>query len=69
MTYDLHLSPDIEGDINEVVDHYAEIDATLAMRFLDEVERTLRLIESYPLAGRALYGDVRRMVLDIFPTC
>ena len=67
MTYVLCLSPAIEGDVTEVADHYARIDTALAMRFTDELERTLRLIESYPLAGRVLYGDVRRMVLAVFP--
>lgn len=67
MRYVLHLSPAIEGDVTAAADYYAEIDPSLAMRFADELERTLRLIESYPLAGRILYGDVRRMVLDVFP--
>ncbi len=67
MTYLLHLSPAIEGDVTEVAEHYADIDPALAMRFADELERTLHLIETYPLAGRILYGDVRRMVLDVFP--
>lgn len=67
MRHVLHLSPAIEDDVTAAADYYAEIDPSLAMRFADELERTLRLIESYPLAGRVLYGDVRRMVLDVFP--
>lgn len=67
MTYVLHLSPAIEGDVTEVAEYYADIDPALATRFADDLERTLQLIESYPLAGRALFGDVRRMVLDAFP--
>lgn len=50
-----------------VARHYAEIAPNVADRFSDELERTLLLLESYPLAGRVLYGDVRRMVLDRFP--
>lgn len=50
-----------------VVEHYAEIAPDLAERFTDELERTLRLIECYPLTGRLLYDDVRRMVLERFP--
>lgn len=50
-----------------MAEHYAEIAPELAERFADELERTLRLIDSYPLAGRFLYDDVRRMVLDRFP--
>lgn len=67
MRYVLHVSPAIEDDVTAAADYYAEIDPSLAMRFADELERTLRLIESYPLAGRVLYGDVRRMLLDVFP--
>jgi len=67
VTYLLRLSPAIEGDVAAAVDFYANIDPDLALRFADELERTLHLIESYPLAGRLLYGDVRRMVLDVFP--
>ena len=46
MTYVLHLSPALEGDVTEVAEHYVEIDPALASRFADELERTLRLIES-----------------------
>lgn len=67
MTYILHLSPAIEGDVTAVAEHYADIDPELGMRFADELERTLHLIESYPLAGRHLYDEVRRMVLRVFP--
>jgi plasmid stabilization system protein ParE len=67
VSYLLHLSPAIEGDVTAAVGYYADIDPQLAMRFADEIERTLLLIQAYPLAARLLYGDVRRMVLDIFP--
>jgi hypothetical protein len=67
VSYVLHLSPAIEGDVASAVECYADIQPELAMRFADELERTLILIESYPLAGRLLYDDVRRMVLDVFP--
>lgn len=67
MSYVLLLSPAIEGDVAGVAEQYSEIAPELAERFADELERTLFLIEAYPLAGRFLYGDVRRMVLDRFP--
>lgn len=67
MTYVLLLSPALEDDVAVAVEHYREIAPELAERFVDQLERTLRLIESYPLAGRSLYGDVRRMVLNRFP--
>lgn len=47
--------------------YYTDIDPDLGLRFIDDLERTLLLIQSYPLVGRFLYGDVRRMVLDRFP--
>lgn len=61
------ISPAIVGDVAAVAEYYGDVDPALAGRFADESERTLRLIESYPLAGRFLYDDVRRMVLDRFP--
>lgn len=67
MTHVLVLSPELERDVAAVAEHYGEIAPELAQRFADELERTLLLIESYPLAGRFLYDDVRRMVLDRFP--
>lgn len=67
MSYVVTLSPAIETDVLTAVEHYAAIDQTLAERFTHELERTLALIETYPLAGRLLYDDVRRMVLDRFP--
>lgn len=41
VTYVLHLSPAIEGDVTEAAEHYAEIDPALALRFAGELERTL----------------------------
>jgi Plasmid stabilisation system protein. len=67
VTYQLQLSPALEADAIAAAEHYAEISPDLADRFARELERTLVLIESYPLAGRILYRDVRRMVLDRFP--
>lgn len=67
MSYTLRLHPAIEADVTATAEYYADIDQGLALRFADEVERTLRLIQAYPLAGRILYGDVRRMLLDRFP--
>lgn len=66
-SYVLHLSPAIEGDVAVAAEHYADIDSELGLRFADELERTLHLIESYPLAGRRLYDEVRRMVRGVFP--
>lgn len=64
MSYVLLLSPALEGDVAVAAEHYREIAPELAERFVDQLERTLHLIEFYPLAGRFLYGDVRRMVLN-----
>lgn len=67
MTYVLQISPAIADDVAEAVDYYAGIAPNLVLRFVEDLERTLRLIESYPLTGRSLYGDVRRMVFETFP--
>ena len=39
----------------------------LGVAFLNEVERCLRLIVSYPEAGMVLVGSVRRRLLRRFP--
>lgn len=64
MTYILHLSPEIEGDVTAAAEHYADIDPELGMRFADELERTLHLIESYPLAGSEAHQNRSRTCLN-----
>lgn len=60
MTYVLHLSPSIAGDVMAAAGYYTDIDPNLGLSFVDELERTLLLIQAYPLVGRILYDDVRR---------
>lgn len=51
MSYVVWLSPALEPDVAAIAEHYDQIAPELAKRFADELERTLLLIQSYPLAG------------------
>jgi len=56
-----------ERDLDEAVAYLAVIDTDLALRFLDDVERSARRLETFPFVGREPYRGVRRVSLDIFP--
>lgn len=58
-------------DIREAVAWYRERDPELATRFLDEVYRTLALVEQFPGIGGRVFGindaSTRQLPVDNFP--
>lgn len=58
-------------DLREAVSWYRDRDPELANRFLDEVYRTLGLLEQFPDAGGPVFGvpdvDARQLPVDNFP--
>jgi plasmid stabilization system protein ParE len=58
-------------DLREAVTWYRDRDPELANRFLDEVYRTLALIEHFPNTGGVVFGvtdpRTRQLPVDNFP--
>lgn len=66
MRFSFH--PEAERDIAEATDFYAgQAGRAVAERFLDEVERAIRLLLEYPDLGVPLARDRRMFPLNIFP--
>jgi hypothetical protein len=58
---------DAARELEEAAVFYESRVAGLGRSFLEEVERTLSLIERYPDAGAAFSRNLRRVRLDRFP--
>jgi plasmid stabilization system protein ParE len=58
-------------DLREAVSWYRKRDPQLAIRFLDEVYKTLAMIEQFPFTGGVVYGvddpQIRQLPVDTFP--
>jgi plasmid stabilization system protein ParE len=58
-------------DLREAVSWYRARDPQLASRFLDEVYKTLAMIEQFPLTGGPVFGinepQTRQLPVDNFP--
>ena len=67
----VHLRRIAKRDIREAVTWYRERDPELANRFLDEVYRTLAMLEQFPNIGGPVFGipdkATRQMPVDNFP--
>jgi ParE toxin of type II toxin-antitoxin system, parDE len=58
---------DAADELEEAAVFYESGVAGLGKSFLDEVHRTVSLIERYPDAGAAIERNLRRVRLDRFP--
>jgi len=66
VTFSFH--PDAERDIAEAMDFYAgQAGHAVAGRFLDEVERAIRLLVEYPDLGMPIAAGRRMFPLNVFP--
>jgi len=67
----VHLRQIAKHDLREAVKWYRDRDAELANRFLDEVYKTLALLERFPDTGGPVFGvespDIRQLPVDTFP--
>jgi plasmid stabilization system protein ParE len=60
--------PEAERDIAEAMDFYAgQAGLAVAGRFLDEVERAIRLLVEYPDLGMPIAKGRRMFPLNVFP--
>lgn len=64
----VRLHPGAESDLSDAFDFYLETAGTvIASRFLDEFQRTVRLIVENPEAGVPLARGRRSFPLRVFP--
>lgn len=66
MTFPFH--PEAERDIADTMEFYAgEAGSIVAGRFLDGIERAIRLLVDYPDLGMLIAGNRRMFPLNVFP--
>jgi plasmid stabilization system protein ParE len=67
MTNEVRFDPAAERELNEAADYYDLETPGLGREFLDDVERTLRLIRDHPKASPVAFDAIRMRVLARFP--
>lgn len=67
----VHLRRSAKRDLREALSWYRDRDPKLASRFLDEVYKTLALLERFPNVGGPVFGiddpETRQLPVDTFP--
>lgn len=67
MAYKVISSPKVEKDIETAIKFYADIQKSLAKRFLSELKSTLKNIPTRPYHYQIRYASVRLAHLKTFP--
>lgn len=65
MKYEFH--PEAERELYEAASRYESEVSELGLRFVDEVERVIRLLLEQPQLGSRLDDELRHFVLRRFP--
>jgi toxin ParE1/3/4 len=65
MTFEFH--PEALAELSHAAGYYAEQSPGLELRFLAEVDRAIDGIEDDPKRWRIFTGDVRRVLVHVFP--
>jgi plasmid stabilization system protein ParE len=63
----VHLRPEARADVSSVASWYEEQKTGLGSEFLDEVLRTLSMIEETPELYPRVHEDIRRALTRRFP--
>lgn len=67
----IHLRRVAKRDLRQALAWYAQRNAALATRFLDEVYKALSLLEQFPNTGGPVHGinepAIRQLPVDTFP--
>ncbi len=67
MIYRIYLRPEAEAEISETAVWYAQRSTGLGTAFLDEVSKTLAVLEENPDQYPVAEGEIRKAVLRRFP--
>jgi toxin ParE1/3/4 len=65
MTFDFH--PEALAELSHAAGYYAEQSPGLELRFLDEVQGAINRISEDPMRWRVFTGDIRRVLVHVFP--
>lgn len=63
----LIVRPEAEADIDDAAAYYAEREVSLALRFVDEVDRVMSVIRAHPRQFPLFDEPARRALLHRFP--
>ena len=64
---EIRFHPEALVEYTAAADHYAAIDPTLALRFVEAVEHAVARIRDAPAAWLTIDEDVRRCLTRVFP--
>lgn len=67
MSLRVRVTPEALADLDEAQDWYERAEVGLGLRFLEEVEKSLRSAADWPDAASAVLGSVRRALVARFP--
>ena len=56
-----------EQEVDDAVRWYDEKQEGLSREFLDELDRTVRLVKAYPLLAKQIEPEIRRFLFTRFP--
>ena len=56
-----------ETEVDEAVSWYQEQSEDESLKFLDELDRAIRVVAAYPLIAAEIEPDIRSFFLRIFP--
>jgi plasmid stabilization system protein ParE len=56
-----------DQEVADAVQWYEEQKEGLSRTFLDELDRVVRLVRTYPLVGTEIQPEIRRFLLSRFP--
>jgi len=57
-----------DREVDDAVAWYEQQDENLGRDFLDELDRAVRLIKTYPLLARQIEPEIHRFLLSAFHT-
>ena len=63
----LYFHPEAQKELLYYVEHYEDKAEGLGTEFLDRVEQTLELIQTFPELGTSITESDRRMLIGRFP--
>ena len=65
----VHLTPEAEADLAEILVWYSQRGATLSAEFLAAFSTVVRQIEQFPESAAVVHPPFRRALLRRFPYC
>ncbi len=67
VTSQLSFHPGLLNDVDDILGYYAEADASLPSKFLDELDAVFSFMRRYPMGAPSFHAVYRRVALRHFP--